>query len=418
MPENRDVAPWVWILASLGSLAAIAGALLAAGRSTTSPLVIVVAGAAFSVSAFVAVPTRQGSTRTMAHGVGTAIPLMTVSGTVLFDLSGALAAGLGGLGVTWLVTAVKGWDQRRMAPHILVGMVTFLAYLVTMSTLGTTALFDQVGGWERTGLFLVSALAAFACETILNALLAVGRLAGSLRYRVARSAGDLDSFLAVAGAGALFGLSYDLIGWWALVVCALPYSFAHTSLSRLQGTRKTYEQTLRALAQIPEVAGHARAGHALTAHDLARLVALDMGLTPRQVERTRHAALMHQVGLVALNEPGVLLVGYTDLDVARWGAEVLGEATHLDPVAAIVRRQFDPYRLPAGPFDPTLDLPTRIVRVVGAYCTLTEEGDTPAEALDVLQRGSADSFDPEVVSKLRAVLERTVGLFHPVARAQ
>ncbi len=416
MVRRSSQAGWLLVVAGLMIPTLFAVGVYLAMMSVTTPSALAVGSFMFMITSFLVVPTRHGSLRTVAHGTATAIPLITVGGVEVYDVAGAVAVGLFGVGAAWLISVAGRRDQRQLAPTVLASLVTYGVYVMMMSTLEMTIPFDEVVGWERTGLVAVSVLAAFASEMLLTALLAFGRFAGGFRYRLARSLGDADSFLAVTGAGALVGLAFDFIDWWALVVGGLLYSFTHTSLTRLRSTRTTYEQTLRALAQIPEVAGHAREGHALAAHEWARLVALDMGLTPRQLEQTRHAALMHQVGLVALNEPGVVLAGYTDIDVARWGAEVLGEAEYLRPVAQKVRRQFEPYRLPGGPVDTSVDLGTRIVRAVGAYCSQLDRDHSPGEALDFLQRGSADAFDPDVVSSLRRIVERTVGLYHPVSR--
>jgi hypothetical protein len=386
------------------------------GLSDTGWGATLIAVAAVAIGAAITIPTRSGTSRTVAHGVGAAIPLLLVDGkTWLFDRPATFAVGLGGLGVVWLVSAIRGRDQRTLIPVMVQALLTYTVYVELVAGLRLTFQSATVG-WPRTFLFVVAALGVFMFELAWASVAVLGRDRGGFRYRVLRVLGDTDSFLAITGAGALFGLSFGYVGWWALVVSILPYSFTHTALARFRNTKSTYEQTLRALAQIPEVAGHAAPGHALAAGRLGRQLALDLGLDPRRVDRAEHASLMHEVGLVALNEPGIAHGGYTDFDIARWGAEVLGESSYLGEVADAVRRQYDAYRTPGGAVDPTLGPLPRIVRVVGAFIRGTERGRSVPEVLDDLQRGTSDDFDPAVVAALRSRLERVGGVRHPVAR--
>lgn len=417
MADRSQTAPWVWVLSGVAAPATLVGAWFLMGRSDTVMGAVLFAIAAVAIGSAITIPTRSGASRTVAHGVGAAIPLVLVDGFPLFDRAATIAVGLGGLGIVWLISAIRGRDQRTLIPVMVQALLAYTVYVELVAGLGTTEVFaSATEGWQRTFLFLTSALGVFLFELVWASVAVAGRDRGGVRYRILRVLGDADSFLAITGAGALFGLSYGDVGWWALVVSILPYSFTHTALTRFRSTKSTYEQTLRALAQIPEVAGHAAPGHALAAGRLGRQLALDLRLDPERVDRAEHASLMHEVGLVALNEPGIAHGGYTEFDIARWGAEVLGESSHLSQVAEAVRRQYDAYRSPGGAVDPTLGPLPRIVRVVGAFIRGTERGRSVPEVLDDLQRGTSDDFDPEVVAALRNRLERVGGIRHPVAR--
>ncbi len=416
MVDRREAAPWVWVLAGISAPGTLVGAWFVAAESQTDLRLVALAAGVLALASSLTIPTRWGSARTVAHGVGTAIPLILVDRVPMFDPRGAIAAGLAGMGLTWFVSSVRGKDQRQLIPIMMQALGSYLVYVTLVSVLGMVAPFDDLIGWWRTILFLVAAGGAFGFELIWASVVASGRDRGGLRYRLVKALGDADSYFAITGAGALFGLTVDYVGWWALVVSVLPYSFTHTALARFRSTKETYEQTLRALAQIPEVAGHSMPGHALSAARLGRQLALDLRLLPKNVDVVEHSSLMHEVGLVALNESGIVHSGYTDFDVARWGAEVLGQSIHLAPVAENVRRQYDPFKVPGGPADPTLGVGARIVRVVGAFVRSTEQGRSAAETLDELQRGTSDDFDPSVVGALRNRLERSGGVRHPTVR--
>ena len=123
---------------------------------------------------------------------------------------------------------------------------------------------------------------------------------------------------------------FNAIGWWALPVALLPYSFAHGAFRRFQETRSTYRQTIRALAQIPEVAGLNLTGHSDRTAELAVAMAKELGLSPEEVEDVEFAALMHDIGHITLNDPIVMEQGWTKEDLARWGAEIIAGAAGRD----------------------------------------------------------------------------------------
>lgn len=415
MSDHAETAPWVWVLTGVTAPAVLVAAWWLASTSGTRGIDVAVATIGLALGSAIVIPTRTGAIRTAAHGVGAVLPLVAIEGVRIFDWRGSLAASVGGIGLVWLTTSVRGKNQRKLVPVLLRALVTFCAYLAVSTLAGGYPPFDSIEGWGRTLLFLAAAAVAFLVETLATSLIVWGRERGTLRYRLALAWLDFDSFVAITGTGALFGLSYGYVEWWAaLVMSILPYSFTHTSLVRYRGTKRTYEQTLRALAQIPEVAGHSRPGHALMAAKLGRQLGLDLGLLPGRLQTVEHAALMHDVGRIALNEPGIVQKGYTESDIARWSYEVLSESRHLGAVAADVRRQYDPYRVPGGAPDSQLSIGSRIVKVVAAYLSLTEGGQTPVDALDQIQRGTSDDFDPAIVAALRKRLDRTGALRHPI----
>jgi len=117
--------------------------------------------------------------------------------------------------------------------------------------------------------------------------------------------------------------------------------------------------------------------------------------------------LMHDIGRITLNEPSILKMGFTDEDIARWGAEIVAEAPYLSHVATLVRQQHQPYRRPGEERDVDLPMSSKIIKATSAYDHATMElGFSPLEGLEVLHRGAAYDFDPDVVQAVRRVLER------------
>jgi len=150
--------------------------------------------------------------------------------------------------------------------------------------------------------------------------------------------------------------------------------------------------------------GHGRAQRTGT---LAAAVAGEVRLSPAEVERVEYAGLLHDVGRVVFNDPAVADGGYSDTDVAAWGAAIIQESPFLARVGQLVADQHKPYRRSGEARNELVPRSAQVVRVSAAYDrTLHEDGRTVTEALEELHRGGAYDFDPEVVAALRRVLQR------------
>jgi hypothetical protein len=224
---------------------------------------------------------------------------------------------------------------------------------------------------------------------------------------------DVNVFVSLVGTGALLAVTYRRLDLWAIGVAGLPFLFAQSAFGRFLRIKRTYRQTIRALARIPEVAGLGVDGHADRTARLASEVGYDLGLGRRELEDLEYAALMHDIGRITLTEPAILRVGYTDDDIARWGAEIISEAPSLSGVAELVRKLHEPYRKPGEQSDPGIPLISKVVRAASSYDHLIVERKlSPLQAVEVLHQGAAYDFDPAVIAALRRVLERRLA-FHP-----
>ncbi|HSJ34212.1 MAG TPA: HD domain-containing phosphohydrolase [Acidimicrobiia bacterium] len=361
---------------------------------------------AMLLGSLVAPSVSSGNRLTLSISVAAALPfIFTVNNEV--DLSGVIGIYL--LGSVLLV----GLEIQRLgrfkrafsyAARHLIGYSSFaLVFALVRSAVGSS-LGDS--GWEVLIPFGAGALAWSAVEVSLWSVFASASFRVSARYLALSEIKDANVFISLVATGALFGLMFDRLRWWALPVALLPYSFAHGAFKRFQETRTTYRQTIRALAQIPEAAGLSLRGHSDRTSELAVAMAKDLGLSPEEVEDVEFAALMHDIGHITLNDPMVVEQGWSEEDLARWGAEIIAGAPSLDRVAGYVRRQYEPFRNPGERSDPTVPTIARIIKVASAYdAQRAGNGASRLEALEHLHQGAAYDYDPEVVDSLRRVLE-------------
>lgn len=346
------------------------------------------------------VPTPSGSSVNL--GIGPAVAAVILLG----EPSQLAAAYASGMAAAWIARRAVGRFDTKTESDFLnesVSMAVFgIVALVATSLLEPSSL-DAT--WQALIAVAAGAVAWFLTRAVVAALVGFEREDISGRYLWLLALEDWTVVVSVFAAGTLFGLAYPEMGWWALPVAILPYTFSHLAFVRYHSTRITYGQTIRALAQIPEVAGLAPPGHATRTADLAVAVAQELGMHPNEVAELEYAALMHDVGRITLSEPAILKAGYTDEDIARWGAQIIAEAPYLTRVAGLVEMQHEPFRTPGVELDPGVPMASKVIKVTSAYDQwVHEQRRSPLEALEEIHRGSAYDFDPRVAGSLRRVL--------------
>jgi len=379
----------------------------AATRAAVSPSALALAAAGLAIGSMVGVATSDPGNRfTTGIAVAAAIPFV-FSGRSGVDLAATLAAYGFGLAAAWLIHFAQGETYDKLLPLFARRLGGYVAYAVVYSALRIGPFTELTGGWEDLLPFFLGFAAWLIVEMTIRAALVIGPRELSPSFLARALLKDLNVFIGLALTGALFGELFEPLSWWALPIAVLLYAFAHSAFGRLQETKTTYKQTIRALGRIPEVCGHAVKGHSERTTELAVAIAKEMGLGPAKVEKVEFAGLMHDIGRVSLNEPVVIEMGYSNDDIARWSAEILSESPYLDKVAADVRRQYEPHRKPGDEEkDPDLSPVSRIVKVAAAYdWCVHKDRMSPLQSLEALHAESAYEYDPDVVESLRRLLK-------------
>jgi hypothetical protein len=201
-----------------------------------------------------------------------------------------------------------------------------------------------------------------------------------------------------------------VMGLDELAVFAGPLFVIQLAFRRYAGIRATYLQTVRALAQVTEVAGYVDSGHSRRVSKVALAVGRELGMSERDLLKLEYAALMHDIGQLSLVDP-IAAGATTDLDpakkrsIAEFGAEVIGQTGVLDEVASIVRFQWLPYR----GYSVRPPLSSRIIRVVNAFddqVAGSADRDRIAAAIASIRARVDYEYDPAVVAALATVINR------------
>lgn len=392
----------------------VAVAMLGAAWFGSSPMGLAMSMLAVTgivLSEFVRLPARSGMDMTPAVAVVAALPVVHPTGRRLGDVIGLMSVVAVGVGIAWVVRIARGAGRHRAMVDVMRRITSAAVYFVVFDWVLEVA--SPLGGYADLVAVAAGLMVAFVVEILVGIVLRPGPALDSRVHLAGREFTDLAAYATVMVIGAWSAYVWIETGVWVLAIGLVLYLFVDRAFRRLHAARTTYDETIRSLARIPEVARQVTEGHADRTADLAAAVARRYRVGPEHVELIRRAALLHDIGRISMNDPGVAGLGATDAEIAGWGAEIVGEAS-LAEEANIISRQCDVFRHPGLPPESDLPLGSRIVKVCSAYDQGVHDLDlSPLEAMERLHRGSVYDYDPGVVDRLRDVLEARAAFSAP-----
>jgi hypothetical protein len=392
---------------AVGLTAGIASVLLASHGPAPAIVPIVVFGSLFAIAenTSVALPNRSSVSASL---------MLAVASIVVFRdhafLLGPLLVGMfGGL----------YWPQLR---HRDITKIAFNVGNFGLSTLAAAAVYSVVstGVRDSVALALLAAVpAALVFSTVNSVLLvpAVSMLTGRSLSAVGREMWMSDLQILPFGVlGVLLGRLYLGLGAWIVPLFVAPIFIARQAFASYMQVRTAHEATLATLVRALEAKDRYTAGHVERVANFAHLIGLELGMRPRQLERLRHAALMHDIGKLIvpnhiLNKPDRL----TSEEFQRMrqhesvSVELLRRIDFLRPAAPSIEAE-----IAAGSKSgamPDLPIETRIIAVADAFDAMTStRAYRRALAQEVafreLREKSGSQFDAACVGALIGVIER------------
>ncbi len=346
---------------------------------------------------------------------------------------------------TACIAAVSAWAQctlragARNPPHRVVFSIASLTVTVSVAGLPLAVIM----GTDASSVAALARAAALVAPLyfFVNTALVAAAIALSTRQPVARIwqrnfLWSAPSYLAGAALAAIATAAWERgwFGWLALLAMPLYLVFRsyHTVVARL---REEQDETLRAmevqLATIEALALaiEAKAGctpeHIRSIQQYAATLAEAVGLSDRDVQAVRTAALLHDVGNMAvpehiLSKPEALTPEeFERVKIhPRVGAEILRNVPFGAPVGELVlchHERWDGLGYPAGRRGKNIPVGARILAIADCYSTLqTDRPYRPARsasaAADVLREYAGTSFDPELVELLITRLHMTAAM--------
>jgi two-component system cell cycle response regulator len=202
-------------------------------------------------------------------------------------------------------------------------------------------------------------------------------------------------------------------------------------LQKGEGRRSQTGQAIDTLVRVMEARGDEFEAHGASIAELARGLAIACSLPEAEREQIGRAAMLHDLGKVAL--PDAVLEHPGPLDPAERGVmrrhpeigqHILGDSPALAPIGLLVRashENWDGTGYPDGLAGFEIPLGARIVAICDAYGELTGElGPHPTIGLDAavreLRHGAGTHFDPALVEAFVTLIDHRRALrTRPVA---
>ncbi len=196
------------------------------------------------------------------------------------------------------------------------------------------------------------------------------------------------------------------LGLWGPFLFSIPLLAAWYSFELLASTRRSFQQTVRALGVAPELGGLVRSGHVERVAEVAVAMGRELDVSVSELEHLETAALLHHLGVVCLDEPDPG-APHDAAAVARSGAAMLRASEALAPAGDIVAAEHLLHRPPGSEGAAPSALAGQVLKVASAFDELTEgRPEHAAWAIEALYTGPGYVYDGRVLGALERVLGR------------
>ena len=272
---------------------------------------------------------------------------------------------------------------------------------------------DGLEPWQEAVLMIAIAAIGLVADVVFTSLLTP---TPDARSRWRRFGDELRSFfglaLALSVTSTLIALAARPLGVIALPLFLVPLMLTQFAFRRYAGIRETYRQSIRTLSRLTDLAGYTPPQHSERVAELSVATGHELGMSGRELVDLEYAALLHDIGQVALVEPipggaTVLAAPADQHRIERDTVAIVRATGMLDGVAEILEHQNTPYRQ-VREFGDAIPLASRIIKVANAFEDYRSQADEqPQErALERIYLGLGYEYDPRVVTALQRALER------------
>lgn len=351
------------------------------------------------------------------YSISLALPMTAAALLLQGPHSAALVAAVSALGPRSIRDTRGAWiTLYNLGQLVLVSMAAGSMYLVAGGRILTEADGSLVPlqRMDFPEILLPLALAALACAvgnmifTATGVAVLYGRRLSSV---IGESLTYVPSLIALAVVGFLIA---DVVASSALslIFFVFPLIVARDLYQRSSALRSAFADTVRTLVDALEAKDPYTRGHSERVAAYATATALQMGFDAASVERFEYAALLHDIGKIAvsdglLTKPGSLTEAERRLMERHPadGAEMVARIPILAELAACVlqhHERFDGGGYPFGLRGDEVSRLARILAVADAYDAMTSDRSyrkamSPTQALERLRSAEGSQFDPSAV---------------------
>jgi hypothetical protein len=230
--------------------------------------------------------------------------------------------------------------------------------------------------------------------------------------------------IAMGFVGGLLGATYHIVGEVTLPLIFVVFAVGYLTFSSYGQLREAHEATIRGFIKALEAKDLYTRGHTERVAYFAQLIGEELGYRGTRLERLRIAALIHDVGKLAvprdlIRKSGRLTDGeYAEMQRhAHMVEDILAEVEFLRPMVEIASNHHSRYDGSGygGPGHAHGSRPSQealILAAADAFDAMTSSRSyrtalSQRYAFEELRRGSGAQFDPAVVEALERAIART-----------
>lgn len=355
--------------------------------------------------------------------VASSASMVVIAAAVVFGQSGAV---LGGAAMAALspLTPRDIRERRVFQPLVNMGQATLA---VTGGTVAMTLLLPEVIApenlWRVAGASIIGAV-VHGSLNYRFVLFIVKQVWGRKEVRPwSKLSTILPQLVGNGFLGGLLGAAFVLLGPVALPLMLVVFFVSHMTFSSYSQLREAQESTLRGFIKALEAKDLYTRGHTERVAYFAELVGEELGFNGTQLERLRWAALIHDVGKLAV--PRDLIrkrARLTDEEYEQMQQHVhlvedlLSEVEFLQPMVAIAASHHVHYD--GSGYSPqeqddheSPDMESCILAVADSFDAMTSTRSyrvalTQEYAIEELSRNAGGQFHPDAVAALTRALER------------
>jgi len=359
-------------------------------------------------------------------------PIFSMSLTYPLSMSAALLGGPASASLVSLLSSVSLQDIRSRRP---LAFLMFNAGQLLLSTaagawayvaLGGRVLVDSSGTYTPLGVedfpqALTGMVAAALLSYVINFVLtSTGAwLSGRASFRAVFVSGValIPTQFALAFVGFLMAQVLSIAAI-TLPLFVFPLGIGRQFYQRYLGLRDAYRDTIRSLVGALETKDPYTRGHSVRVAVYATQIGQAMGLDEGAIERLEYAALLHDLGKLAL--PSDILTKPSSLTEAEMdamkahpaaGASMVERIPPLKGLAPYVLRHHERYSgggYPSGEAADHIPAFSRILSVADAFDAMTTDRAyrsalSHEQAMSELLIGAGSQFDPDVVAAFASV---------------
>ena len=292
---------------------------------------------------------------------------------------------------------------------------------IFMHTGGKLLMPDVSNGGKLILPWILATLVFFLLNTVFAALVLTPEDDRLLRFWRLRLLPRFPGYVLYSGIGFLAAILYVRLEFPGVVLLFAPLLGIRVVYTRYAKMRDVCDDTTLSIMEAVEGGGMFSEGHSLGVADIVEAISEEMNFQEEDIHYLRQAALLHDVGKLALDpalidKPGVLTTEEFD-EIKRHpliSAEIVSKEDSFAPVAPSVthhHESVDGSGYVDGLSGDTIPLGARILAVADAFdamqrATSYREPIDPYLAASEIIRGKGVQYDPEVVDAFIKVAKR------------